>query len=166
MNKQLRECRFCLQRAAEDKLIWPCKCTGTMSGVHHDCMKLWLKARGSRRCEVCRAPLKVRAVYPSITTIITALTKSLWRDKRKLLRIALFAVYSKFIYSKLRLFRTGIVLITGKNKKNWLHLFGLGALLGFCYSQFLLLFFREIKEAIIEVIKVVRATAEVTISNY
>ena len=166
MNQKQRECRFCLEKDTEDKLLCPCNCRGTMGGVHHECIKTWLKQKGARKCEVCNTKLKVKAVYPSFRIIMVALTKTLWIDKRKLLRMLIFAVYSKFMYNKLLLVRSGICLLADKHRKNWLCIFGIGALLGFCYSQFMLAYIREIRAAIIEIIKVVRATAEITISNY
>jgi E3 ubiquitin-protein ligase DOA10 len=46
-------CRICHEPAAPDNpLIRPCKCSGTIQHVHHNCQLVWLRRSRRRECEV------------------------------------------------------------------------------------------------------------------
>lgn len=65
-----RLCRICLgeEDEAVDPLISPCKCSGTMSHIHLECLREWLNSKRSRKesahvqtycwkaleCELCK----------------------------------------------------------------------------------------------------------------
>jgi len=44
-------CRICLGEENEeiDPLISPCKCAGTMSHIHLECLREWLNSKRSRK---------------------------------------------------------------------------------------------------------------------
>lgn len=72
-NKENSPCRICLSETetAEDPLICPCNCAGTMKYVHLNCLKEWIKSKVSSRvtdkgmtvyfkdlsCELCSVSL-------------------------------------------------------------------------------------------------------------
>lgn len=37
-----RDCWICYDSERNEPLIQPCKCTGDVSSVHHDCLRRWL----------------------------------------------------------------------------------------------------------------------------
>lgn len=47
-------CRICLTDAAQERLIQPCYCKGTIAFVHRTCLENWLNQIGSTFCELCR----------------------------------------------------------------------------------------------------------------
>jgi hypothetical protein len=54
-------CRICLERGEpETYLCLPCKCIGSISYVHPDCLKEWIKESGSVECEICHSMYKRR----------------------------------------------------------------------------------------------------------
>lgn len=51
-------CRICLESEPQNKLINPCKCSGTAEYVHRNCLSRWLKSRSRRKqmkCEICNS---------------------------------------------------------------------------------------------------------------
>ncbi len=51
-------CRICLENDSIDKLITPCKCSGSSEYVHRNCLNRWLKTRSGRKrmqCEICKS---------------------------------------------------------------------------------------------------------------
>lgn len=54
-------CRICLEKGEpEAYLCIPCKCIGSISYVHPDCLKEWIKESGSVECEICHSMYKRR----------------------------------------------------------------------------------------------------------
>lgn len=58
------DCWICYDSDRMDPLIQPCKCTGDVSSVHHECLRRWLaescgKSREHMTCKVCSSPYKV-----------------------------------------------------------------------------------------------------------
>lgn len=50
-------CRICHGAAtADDPLLSPCRCRGTMAHVHRGCLAAWRRASGKTRCDICGAP--------------------------------------------------------------------------------------------------------------
>ena len=47
-------CRICLTDAAQERLLQPCYCKGTIAFVHRSCLENWLNQTGSTFCELCR----------------------------------------------------------------------------------------------------------------
>ena len=57
-KNQLYQCRICLEEEENlDKLISPCRCSGTSKYVHIDCLKRWryqdIDAPGFYKCMEC-----------------------------------------------------------------------------------------------------------------
>jgi hypothetical protein len=49
------ECRICLSAgSAEQELIQPCACAGTMGYAHGACLSTWVQEKGSLTCELCK----------------------------------------------------------------------------------------------------------------
>ena len=49
------ECRICLSEgSAEQELIQPCTCAGTMGYTHAACLVAWVQEKGSLTCELCQ----------------------------------------------------------------------------------------------------------------
>ena len=54
-------CRICLEKGEpETYLCIPCKCIGSISYIHPDCLKEWIKESGSVECEICHSMYKSR----------------------------------------------------------------------------------------------------------
>ncbi|XP_038218283.1 uncharacterized protein LOC119836903 [Zerene cesonia] len=58
-----RDCWICYDGARAEPLIRPCRCTGDVAAVHHDCLKRWLiESYGTpdcMKCKVCNTPYHV-----------------------------------------------------------------------------------------------------------
>ncbi len=53
------ECRICLSPGtAEQGLIQPCSCAGSMGYTHAACLEAWVQEKGSLTCELCKATYK------------------------------------------------------------------------------------------------------------
>lgn len=54
-------CRICFDAVtAGSPLISPCGCTGTIGGVHEQCLNTWITTSGKTRCELCKTAYKIR----------------------------------------------------------------------------------------------------------
>jgi hypothetical protein len=57
------ECRICLSAGnAEQELIQPCSCAGTMGYTHAACLEAWVQEKGSLTCELCKQQYKEQFV--------------------------------------------------------------------------------------------------------
>ncbi|VVC91325.1 unnamed protein product [Leptidea sinapis] len=58
-----RDCWICYDGSRQEPLIRPCRCTGDVAAVHHDCLKRWLiESYGTpdcMKCKVCNTPYVV-----------------------------------------------------------------------------------------------------------
>lgn len=45
-------CKICADSTGE-KLFEPCRCSGSMSSIHHSCLVKWLAMSGRKHCEIC-----------------------------------------------------------------------------------------------------------------
>jgi len=70
MAAEAKLCRICLCEESDenDPLISPCKCAGTMSSIHLECLREWLNSKRSKKdgdfvktycwkameCELCK----------------------------------------------------------------------------------------------------------------
>jgi E3 ubiquitin-protein ligase DOA10 len=65
----LKSCRICLgeENTPQNSLISPCKCAGTMSSIHLECLREWLNSKRTKKdgivktycwkaleCELCK----------------------------------------------------------------------------------------------------------------
>ncbi|XP_061409522.1 E3 ubiquitin-protein ligase MARCHF3 isoform X1 [Lethenteron reissneri] len=46
-------CRICHEGSAQEELLSPCECTGTLGWVHRSCLEHWLAASNTSYCELC-----------------------------------------------------------------------------------------------------------------
>ncbi|XP_063833921.1 uncharacterized protein LOC135083087, partial [Ostrinia nubilalis] len=59
-----RDCWICYDSGRDEPLIRPCRCTGDVSAVHHECLRRWLVESASTpdglKCKVCNTPYIVQ----------------------------------------------------------------------------------------------------------
>ncbi|XP_050552211.1 uncharacterized protein LOC118277108 isoform X6 [Spodoptera frugiperda] len=59
-----RDCWICYDSSRSEPLIRPCRCTGDVSAVHHDCLSRWLVESAASpdglKCKVCNTPYIVQ----------------------------------------------------------------------------------------------------------
>ncbi|KAL4703745.1 hypothetical protein ACJJTC_017533 [Scirpophaga incertulas] len=59
-----RDCWICYDAARPEPLIRPCRCTGDVAAVHHDCLRRWLVESAATpdglKCKVCNTPYIVQ----------------------------------------------------------------------------------------------------------
>ncbi|XP_049879961.1 uncharacterized protein LOC126376539 isoform X2 [Pectinophora gossypiella] len=59
-----RDCWICYDGARAEPLIRPCRCTGDVAAVHHDCLRRWLVESAATpdglKCKVCNTPYIVQ----------------------------------------------------------------------------------------------------------
>ncbi|XP_041974823.1 uncharacterized protein LOC121730069 [Aricia agestis] len=59
-----RDCWICYDNTRPDPLITPCRCTGDVAAVHHDCLRRWLVESAATpdglKCKVCNTPYIVQ----------------------------------------------------------------------------------------------------------
>ncbi|XP_059618468.1 uncharacterized protein LOC132262966 [Phlebotomus argentipes] len=61
-----KDCWICYDPDKAEPLIQPCKCTGDVSSVHHECLRKWLVESCSKsddvllKCKVCDSPYEVK----------------------------------------------------------------------------------------------------------
>nr|XP_057931993.1 uncharacterized protein marchf1 isoform X2 [Doryrhamphus excisus] len=54
-DSETEVCRICHCEGDEEcPLIMPCRCTGSLSFVHHACLYQWIKSSDTRCCELCK----------------------------------------------------------------------------------------------------------------
>lgn len=59
-----KDCWICYDSDKNEPLIQPCKCTGDVSSVHHECLRRWLVescsiSQEKLKCKVCETPYEV-----------------------------------------------------------------------------------------------------------
>mmetsp|Transcript_34499 Transcript_34499/g.33693 ORF Transcript_34499/g.33693 Transcript_34499/m.33693 type:complete len:181 (-) Transcript_34499:39-581(-) len=92
-------CRICL--ASEAPLISPCKCKGSMSFVHEECLVTWLVASGKKECELCKSSLQLYEELTDLKEIIKRTIRYLFEDKKRLVKLMLYCIYVWFLRYKL-----------------------------------------------------------------
>lgn len=61
-----KDCWICYDAEKPEPLIQPCKCTGDVSSVHHECLRMWLVESCAKddeavlKCKVCDAPYEIK----------------------------------------------------------------------------------------------------------
>lgn len=61
-----KDCWICYDSEKPEPLIQPCKCTGDVSSVHHECLRMWLVESCAKddeavlKCKVCDAPYEIK----------------------------------------------------------------------------------------------------------
>ena len=162
----MKTCRICFEEDNGKNLISPCLCKGSMHAVHLRCMEQWIKFKELKMCEVCHAKLNITLKFPSIPVVIYRLMKSLWNDKKRLLKIVLLIVFGQFLYKRLISLKADFRSFTSSRNRGWIKMFGLGALFGAYYAQLLIVFLKETIEMIRSIIRIIKDTAHMTIGDY
>lgn len=59
-----KDCWICYDSEKPEPLIQPCKCTGDVSSVHHECLRRWLVESCANsdtvlKCKVCESPYEI-----------------------------------------------------------------------------------------------------------
>lgn len=53
-------CRICHDSGAQEELLSPCECSGTLATIHRSCLEHWLSASGTSFCELCQYQFTVQ----------------------------------------------------------------------------------------------------------
>ncbi|XP_039979152.1 E3 ubiquitin-protein ligase MARCHF3-like isoform X2 [Xiphias gladius] len=53
-------CRICHDSGAQEELLSPCDCSGTLAAIHRSCLEHWLSASGTSFCELCHHQFTVQ----------------------------------------------------------------------------------------------------------
>ncbi|XP_054469022.1 LOW QUALITY PROTEIN: E3 ubiquitin-protein ligase MARCHF3-like [Anoplopoma fimbria] len=53
-------CRICHDSGAQEELLSPCECSGTLAPIHRGCLERWLSASGTSFCELCHYQFTVQ----------------------------------------------------------------------------------------------------------
>lgn len=66
-----RKCKICFEKeTAENPLIAPCQCSGSIKYVHNDCLKKWIIGKESNvakaKCEICQTYYDIEVVYENM----------------------------------------------------------------------------------------------------
>ena len=162
----MMKCRICLDDDNTKNLISPCRCKGSMGAVHSNCIEQWIRCGNRKQCELCHTLFHIRFIYPPIHTITCRLFKALWHDKWKLLRIVLVTACGYFLYKKIRNIHADILFINANAGKSWIKRFSLQSFFGVYYAQILMLFVKETKTAVTDIIKIIKKTSQMSIANY
>lgn len=70
-----KDCWICYDTDKCEPLIQPCRCTGDVSSVHHECLRRWLvescsKSDEKLKCKVCDAPYEVQRTSKYVFYIV------------------------------------------------------------------------------------------------
>ena len=96
------DCRICFSNENQrDILVNPCKCRGTMSFVHEQCLIRWLTERNKHYCELCKHPINVSRIFNAqkLLQIFQRDLKFLIRNRDRAFRL-LVKLTCMFIYLK------------------------------------------------------------------
>lgn len=58
-------CRIC-HSSGDDRLIAPCRCSGSSRYVHASCLVTWFKKSVKNQCELCKSDVKIRKINHNI----------------------------------------------------------------------------------------------------
>lgn len=75
-------CRICHEEGAQEELLSPCECSGSLSSVHRSCLERWLSASGTSFCELCQFQFTVQRRPRSLCEWLQS--QSLHQEKRTL----------------------------------------------------------------------------------
>ena len=56
-------CRICYDDQKEEKLISPCKCSGSVQWVHHSCLQKWIDISHKNECSTCKYTYQYQKKY-------------------------------------------------------------------------------------------------------
>uniref|UniRef100_UPI0037E904F3 E3 ubiquitin-protein ligase MARCHF3-like n=1 Tax=Semicossyphus pulcher TaxID=241346 RepID=UPI0037E904F3 len=75
-------CRICHEGGAQEELLSPCECSGSLSTIHRSCLEHWLSASGTSFCELCHYQFTVQKKSRSLLEWLQ--NPSLRQEKRTL----------------------------------------------------------------------------------
>ncbi|XP_070706642.1 E3 ubiquitin-protein ligase MARCHF3-like [Pempheris klunzingeri] len=75
-------CRICHDSGAQEELLSPCDCSGTLATIHRSCLEHWLSASGTSFCELCHYQFTVQRKSRSLLEWLQ--NPSLRQEKRTL----------------------------------------------------------------------------------
>ena len=71
-------CRIChCEGTADEPLISPCSCLGTMQYLHQSCLQRWIKSAGVKSCELCKFEFIMHAEIKPFTQVTQ------WRERER-----------------------------------------------------------------------------------
>ena len=125
-NDQL--CRTCLDiETADNKILSPCKCTGSIEYIHEECLKKWILSKSSSpkstNCEICQYEFKME--IETKRTLLWMKSIELFFHLAPTLSILFFILYKGFnfiwyelnykdiLLAKLLVFCLSLFLIAG-----------------------------------------------------
>ncbi len=62
-------CRICHDSGAQEELLSPCECSGTLATIHRRCLEHWLSASGTSFCELCHYQFTVQRKSRSLLEV-------------------------------------------------------------------------------------------------
>lgn len=62
-------CRICHDSGAQEELLSPCECSGTLATIHRSCLEHWLSASGTSFCELCHYQFTVQRKSRSLLEV-------------------------------------------------------------------------------------------------
>lgn len=77
----------------------PCKCKGSLSFVHEDCLVKWLTQQNIRRCELCHTNFNFKEEFGSLSYILKKNWTYFISDKRRLIKLCVYSLYI-YLFSK------------------------------------------------------------------
>uniref|UniRef100_A0A3Q3GK94 RING-type E3 ubiquitin transferase n=1 Tax=Labrus bergylta TaxID=56723 RepID=A0A3Q3GK94_9LABR len=75
-------CRICHDGGAQEELLSPCECSGSLSSIHRSCLEHWLSASRTSFCELCQYQFTVTRRSRSLLEWLQ--NRSLRQEKRTL----------------------------------------------------------------------------------
>ena len=54
------ECWICYDSNKDEKLISPCKCSGSLKYVHKSCLETWLQYEKDSQCKICKTNYQIK----------------------------------------------------------------------------------------------------------
>lgn len=92
------ECRICFGDDDDESLIAPCRCRGTSSYIHRDCLEKYIQYYPDRICRVCHSPFTpFRTTYDvvyAVGVLFVLACLIFCSSSRILVKCALFAAVS------------------------------------------------------------------------
>lgn len=85
-------CRYCYEDRADETLIAPCRCKGTLEAIHESCLVQWLMQQNISKCEICHyqykleprvkagAPSQVRHLIDRVSLLLSSVLRK-WLSK-------------------------------------------------------------------------------------
>lgn len=79
-NQCKRICRICrIEECAENELVSPCLCKGSMLHVHQSCLKPWVVASNTTQCEICKYTYIMDYIIPFVNLKYSNITACEWK---------------------------------------------------------------------------------------